>query len=271
MDDIDRFLLEDLNQEGDVTSDALFTNEQVTGIIIAKEFCVLAGLDEAKIVFIRSGAELKTHISDGENVQPNTIIATVFGSARSILKAERLALNFLGRMSGIATVTKSLVERCKTINPKVKIAATRKTTPGFRKYEKKAVQLGGGEPHRYGLYDAILIKDNHLRVAGSISEALQRMEKSNKHMIIEIEVENEKDALIASSFHIDVIMLDNFSPEQAKETTKKIRKLNPRILVEISGGITPENILQYAPYADRISLGYLTHSITNKDFSLELQ
>ncbi len=271
MDDIDRFLLEDLNLKGDITSDALLTTEQVTGIIIAKESCIIAGLDEAKIVFTRSGSDFNAHVPDGENAQPNTIIATVAGSARSILKAERLALNFLGRMSGIATTTRSLVEQCKTVNPKITIAATRKTTPGFRKYEKKAVQLGGGEPHRFGLYDAILIKDNHLKIIGSISEALHRIETNNQHRIIEIEVENEKDALIASSLNANVVMLDNFSPEQVKETTKKIRKLNPNILIEISGGITPKNILQYAPFADRISLGYLTHSVRNKDFSLELQ
>ncbi len=271
MDDIDRFLLEDLNQNGDITSDALFTNEQATGTIIAKEFCVVAGLEEANIVFMRLGSEVTMHVRDGEKVQPKTRIATVNGSARSILKAERLALNFLGRMSGIATTTNSLVERCRLINPNVTIAATRKTTPGFRTYEKKAVQLGGGEPHRYGLYDAILIKDNHIKIAGSISEAIHRMEKNNAHRIIEIEVENEEDALIAAAHNIDVIMLDNFSAEQAQKTTQKIRQHHSKILIEISGGITPENIIQYAPFADRISLGYLTHSIKNKDFSMELQ
>jgi nicotinate-nucleotide pyrophosphorylase (carboxylating) len=271
MDDIDRFLLEDLNQIGDITSDALFTNEQVTGTIIAKEFCVVAGLEEANIVFMRLGAVVTMHVRDGEKVQPKTRIATVNGSARSLLKAERLALNFLGRMSGIATTTKSLVERCRLINPNVTIAATRKTTPGFRTYEKKAVRLGGGEPHRYGLYDAILIKDNHIKIAGSVSEAIQRMEKNNVHRTIEIEVENEEDALIAAAHNVDVIMLDNFSAEHAQKTTQKIRQHHSKILIEISGGITPENIIQYAPFADRISLGYLTHSIKNKDFSMELQ
>jgi nicotinate-nucleotide pyrophosphorylase (carboxylating) len=233
MDDINRFLLEDLNQKGDVTSDALFTNEQVTGNILAKEFCVLAGLEEAKMVFSRLGAKLNENVSDGEHVQPQTIIATVFGSARSILKAERLALNFLGRMSGIATVTNSLVERCKAINPHVTIAATRKTTPGFRSYEKKAVKIGGGEPHRYGLYDAILIKDNHLKIVGSISEALQRVAKVNNHVTIEVEVENQRDALIALSHNVHAIMLIIFHQNRQEKQHNKF------------GGITLISSLKY--------------------------
>ena len=271
MDDIDRFLLEDLNQKGDITSDALFEDEHATADITAKEECVVAGLEEAELVFTRSGAYFDAAVADGMQVQPKTIVATVSGPIRSILKAERLALNFLGRMSGIATITKDLVTRCKKINPNISIAATRKTTPGFRKYEKKAVLLGGGEPHRYGLYDAIMIKDNHLKNIGSIQEALNRIEKNKQDAIIEIEVENEKDALIAASYSIDVIMLDNFTPKNAERTSQKIRKANPKVLIEVSGGITPENITSYAAFADRISLGYLTHSIANKDFSLEIR
>jgi nicotinate-nucleotide pyrophosphorylase (carboxylating) len=270
MDDINRFLLEDLDQKGDITSDALFIDEEGAGDIIAKQRCIVAGLQEAKTVFARCGAEFRGLSKDGEIVEPKTNIATVHGPLKSILKAERLSLNFLGRMSGIATTTYDLVQRCKRINPDVTIAATRKTTPGFRVYEKKAVQIGGGEPHRYGLFDAIMIKDNHLKYVTSISEALKRIEKNKPNVVVEIEVENEHDALIAASYNIDVIMLDNFTPEAGQKTSQKIREKNPNILIELSGGITPDNIEQYASFADRISLGYLTHSITNKDFSLEL-
>lgn len=270
MDEIDTFLLEDLHDIGDITSDALFTDEHATATIIVKQQCIIAGLKEAQDVFLRCGARCIPQVKDGEMVEQKTVVALVLGSARSILKGERLALNFLGRMSGIASTTRELVDVCKTINPNVSVAATRKTTPGFRKYEKKAVQLGGGEPHRYGLYDAIMVKDNHLRIIGSISEALDRIEKNRPDTLIEIEVENESDALLAISYDIDVIMLDNFTPEKLQKTSEKIRKIRSDVLIEVSGGITPENISAYAPFADRISLGYLTHSIANKDFSLEM-
>ncbi|MDG6228944.1 MAG: carboxylating nicotinate-nucleotide diphosphorylase [Candidatus Thermoplasmatota archaeon] len=271
MDEIDTFLLEDLHDIGDITSDALFTDEQATAIIIAKQQCIVAGLKEAQEVFLRCGATCSPEVRDGEMIEQYTVVVRVSGSARSILKAERLALNFLGRMSGIASVTRELVDVCKTINPKVNVAATRKTTPGFRKYEKKAVQLGGGEPHRYGLYDAIMIKDNHIRIIGSISKALEQIEKNRPDTLIEIEVENEDDALLAITYDIDVIMFDNFTPDQIQRTSEKIRRIRPDVIIEASGGITPENISAYAPFADRISLGYITHSIVNKDFSLEME
>ena len=271
MDDIDRFLSEDLGTDGDITSDALFTNEVAEACIWAKQRCVVAGLKEATTVFTRTGAETTSLVLDGDFVEENTVVMNINGSIRSILKGERLALNFLGRMSGIATETKKLVEQCRSVNPKVQIAATRKTTPGFRKYEKKAVVLGGGEPHRYGLYDAVLIKDNHLRGVNSVKEAVQRIKREIHNKIIEVEVENEHDALVVAQMTVDVIMLDNFDAKSGMRVAEKIRKINPDIIIEVSGGITPENILSYASFADRISLGYLTHSIQNKDFSLEMK
>lgn len=270
MDDIDRYLTEDLGKEGDITSKSLFTNEVATGKIIAKDDCIVAGLDEAKIIFNKTGAEIKVHINDGDFIKKSTIVAEIEGSVRSILKGERLALNIIGRMSGIASETKKLVDISQHINPNVTIAATRKTTPGFRKYEKKAVVIGGGEPHRFGLYDAVIIKDNHLKLIGSVGKAIQMINKKIQNKIIEIEVENENDALTAARLNVDFIMLDNFDSKKAKEIAKKIRQENPRVRIEISGGITEQNIKQYASFADRISLGYITHSIKNKDFSLEI-
>lgn len=270
MDDINRYLQEDLGKKGDITSDALFSKQKARAKIFAKEDCIVAGLEEAGKVFKKCGAIATLLIKDGIAVTKGSPVIEVKGSARSILKGERLALNFIGRMSGIATETRQIVERCKTINPKISIAATRKTTPGFRWFEKKAVILGGGEPHRYGLYDAVLIKDNHLKLIGSVEAALKKIQKKIQHTIIEIEVETERDALIAAQMHVDVIMLDNLDPRTGERISKKIRKINPQILVEISGGITPENIEKYASFADRISLGYLTHSYKNKDFCLEI-
>jgi nicotinate-nucleotide pyrophosphorylase (carboxylating) len=270
MDEIDRFLREDLGKIGDITSDALFTKQTARAIIISKEDCIVAGLIEARQVFKKIGATARSLVQDGSMVKKDTTVLEIKGPVRSILKGERLALNIIGKMSGIASETKKIVERCKKINPKVTIAATRKTTPGFRFFEKKAIVLGGGEPHRYGLYDAVLIKDNHLRIIGSVDEAIKRVKGKVRNKIIEIEVENESDALSAAKMNVDVIMLDNLDSQTGKIIAGKIREINPGIIIEVSGGITAKNIDKYASFADRISLGYLTHSIKNKDFSLEI-
>ena len=271
MDDINRFLQEDLGKDGDITSNTLFTNECTTAAITSHENCIVAGLEEASEVFRRTGARSSLLINDGDFVKAKTDVAEISGPVKAILSGERLALNFLGRMSGIATETRKLVELCRKINPAVTIAATRKTTPGFRKYEKKAVVLGGGESHRQGLFDAVMIKDNHLRCVGSLEDAIRSVKDTIRDKIVEIEVENEHDALLAAHLAVDVVMLDNFDVASAKVTFKKIKEINPKILVEISGGITPENISDYAVCADRISLGYLTHSVSNKDFSLDIK
>ncbi|MBN2065255.1 MAG: carboxylating nicotinate-nucleotide diphosphorylase, partial [Candidatus Thermoplasmatota archaeon] len=224
MNDIERFLQEDLGADGDITSDALFTSEQGHAHILAKEQCVIAGMEEAEMVFSKTGATIKKNVNDGDAIAPSTVIAEVDGSLCSILKGERLALNFLGRMSGIATETRELVERCSMHNPKVSIAATRKTTPGFRIYEKKAVMLGGGEPHRYGLYDAIMIKDNHIRGVGALKKAIEKVQSYLPTTPIEVEVETEEEALTAAQMHVAVIMLDNFSPEKGEKVAKNIKK-----------------------------------------------
>jgi nicotinate-nucleotide pyrophosphorylase (carboxylating) len=270
MNEINRFLKEDLGKEGDITSDALFTKQTARAVIISKEDCIIAGLDEARQVFKKVGAKSTSLVKDGSPVKKSTTVIEIKGPVRSILKGERLSLNIIGRMSGIATETRILVERCHKINPRVTIAATRKTTPGFRIFEKKAIILGGGEPHRYGLFDAVIIKDNHLRIIGSVEEAIKTVTSKIHNKIIEIEVENESDALSAAKMKVDVIMLDNLDSDTGKKITRKIREINPCILIEVSGGITKDNIDKYASFADRISLGYLTHSVRNKDFSLEI-
>ncbi|HEC81588.1 MAG TPA: carboxylating nicotinate-nucleotide diphosphorylase [Thermoplasmatales archaeon] len=267
---MDFYLREDLDEKGDITSDSIFSDEEGKAQIIAKEQCIIAGLEEAEKVFKRLGASMEKKTEDGREVKKGEVVATVSGRLRSILTGERLALNFICRMSGIATETRKLVKICNKINPNVKIAATRKTTPGFRKFEKKAVEIGGGIPHRFGLYDAVLIKDNHIAGVGSITEAINKVKNKVKGKVIEVEAQNEKDAIQAAYSNVDVIMLDNFKPEKAEKVTQKIKQINPNILIEVSGGINAENINRYASFADRISLGYITHSVKSKDFSLEI-
>ncbi len=267
MDYIDLYLKEDLNEKGDITTEAIIKDEEGMASIFSNDNCILAGAEEAAEVFSRLGCEVEMIKKDGEEAKAGEKVMEIRGKIKGILAGERLALNFLGRMSGIATLTRELVEMCRKKNPNIEIAATRKTTPGFRKYEKKAVEIGGGYPHRMGLYDGILIKDNHL-VCVSLREAIRKARKLGRE--VEVEVECMEDAVIAAEEGADIIMLDNMSPAKAKIATRKIKEMNPDIRVEVSGGITPENITNYT-FADRISLGWLTHSIKNKDFSLEIE
>jgi len=173
------------------------------------------------------------------------------------------------RMSGIATQTRDLVMRCKEINLDVVVAATRKTTPGFRYFEKKAVTLGGGFPHRYGLDSEFLIKDNHVALVGSISESVRRAKEKAKGRKVEIEVTTEEEGVEAAEAGADIIMLDNMDPDMGVKVAEKIRSISDAS-IEASGGITPDNIEGYAEYADTISLGWLTHSYRSMDFSLEV-
>ncbi len=266
---ISEFLDEDIGF-GDITTDTLIGSVLVDARIVNREPAVVAGLDEAVEIFSQLGAQPRTEVDDGDAIAPETEVLRVEGDAAAILTGERLALNFIGRMSGIATVTREVLERARKVNPAVKIAATRKTTPGFRYYEKKAVILGGGDPHRYRLDDAVLIKDNHLKIVGSIPEALKRARRVSFTRKIEVEVETLDDAKLAAEHGADIIMLDNMKPWEVAEGCKVVRSVDRRIIVEVSGGMTPENIHEYAEFPDIISLGWLTHSARNRDFSMEI-
>ena len=265
------YLREDIGS-GDVTSELLVPpRRQATGSIAARERCVLAGAREASSVFEELGAEATRAVEEGAVAEADDVVLTVRGSARALLSGERLALNFLMRMSGIATLTNDLLQRCRRINPDIRIAATRKTTPGFREFEKRAVTIGGGDTHRFGLDDAILIKDNHIAIAGGIREALRSARQAASFTKkIEIEVENVRDALIAIEEGVDIIMLDNLPPTEGERVAGEIRAANPLVVIEVSGGIRPENIEEYATYADIISVGWLTHSVRSIDFSMEI-
>jgi len=270
-DDISMFLEEDIGR-GDITSESLIgPDERARGTIFAKSKCVVAGLIEADHVFEHLDLEAEMLVNNGEMVEPGTPIMRVRGNARRLLTAERLALNFIMIMSGIATATKELSDIARAVNPNVKVAGTRKTTPGFRYYEKRAIRTGGGYPHRYRLDDQIIIKDNHLKIVGSVKEAVGRAKRYSFTKKVEIEAEKIEQAEEAAHAGADILLLDNMTPEQVAETVKRVKGINDKILIEISGGIRPENIAAYAPYADIISMGYLTHSAPAADFSMKVE
>jgi nicotinate-nucleotide pyrophosphorylase (carboxylating) len=270
MDDIDRFLAEDVGA-GDVTTAAVSNGERLEAVMLCKQRCVVAGLTEATEVFARVGASAVAEAKDGEWADCGDVVMTVKGGASAVLAGERTALNIVMRMSGIATKTRRIVDICRKANPKIKVAATRKTTPGFRAFEKRAVVLGGGVPHRSGLYDMVLVKDNHALLAGGVAEAVRRVKRSApKGMRVEIEVTTAAEARAVAMMGVDVIMVDNASPAKGRAIAAEIRRLAPRTEIEASGGITERNAARYASWADIVSLGSLTHSYDSCDFSLEV-
>jgi nicotinate-nucleotide pyrophosphorylase (carboxylating) len=266
--DATAFLKEDLGH-GDITSEALIGDVDAEAIIFAKEDCILAGLEEAEAIFDHLGVETETNCRDGQRIGKLAKVMRLNGKAKAILAGERVALNFLMRMSGIATQTWELTNKCRERNPNVRVAATRKTTPGFRFFEKKAVRLGGGDPHRFRLDDAFLIKDNHLKVVGSVKDAVKRAKAGHFNKKVEIEVETEEEAMEAARAGADIIMLDNMPPDVGRVVAGKIREMSS-CTIEVSGGINPQNIVEYADYADIISLGWITHSVRAIDFSLDI-
>ncbi|MGD0056272.1 MAG: carboxylating nicotinate-nucleotide diphosphorylase [Methanomassiliicoccales archaeon] len=266
---MEEYLQEDVGF-GDITSDILIKDELGNARITANEEGILAGLEEANEIFSELGVKTFPMTRDGEKVSKGMDVLVVEGPLKKILLGERLALNFLMKMSGIASATNAILRECRKFNPNVKIAATRKTTPGFRVYEKKAVVMGGGDPHRYRLDDAILIKDNHLRVIGSITQAVSKAKSVSFTKKIEVEVETIEQAVEAAKAGADIIMLDNMSPEKVEVASLAVKKLNDRLLVEVSGGLTPENVHKFAKHADVLSLGWITHSAKAISFNLEI-
>ena len=265
-----RFIEEDA-PFGDVTSEAVIPEgTKAEAIIIAKGDGIIAGVDEAKALFEHFGVGVSIRKRDGEEVKRGDVILELEGDARAILLVERTALNVMGRMSGIASEVRKLVERAKAVNPNVRVAGTRKSL--LRPIDKRAILIGGGEPHRFSLSDAILIKDNHLALV-PLEEAIGRAKAFSVYKVVEVEVESLEDAIKAAKAGADVIMLDNMTPEGIAETVEALKRegLRDRVKIEVSGGITPENIEEYARLdVDVISLGYLTHSVKNFDVSLEI-
>lgn len=270
---VTRALAEDLGQ-GDITTKALISDDQQgDAFIIAKEKGILAGIDVAEKVFHKVDPELKIDVllEDGSSVKTGDVIARVEGKIASILKAERVVLNFLQRLSGIASQTKHYMEAVKGLP--VRITDTRKTTPGLRILEKYAVRVGGGENHRMNLGDAILVKDNHilaLRSLGlSLKDIVARAQRNNSTLLsVEVEVKTVQEAMEAADAEVDIIMLDNMNLEDMRTTVKII---HGRVLIEASGGITLDKVRAVAETGvDIISVGALTHSVKALDINLVL-
>ncbi|MGN1044467.1 MAG: carboxylating nicotinate-nucleotide diphosphorylase [Candidatus Methanomethylophilaceae archaeon] len=270
MDDIDRFLEEDIGS-GDVTTQLFVPDTDGHAVITCEDDAVVAGLSEAEEVFSRLGVSARRTVEDGTRVRPGTKVMEIDGPLRGMTTAERTALNIMMRMSGIATMVNDATVLCRKISPAVVISGTRKTTPGFRSFEKKAIALGGGEPHRFGLYDMILVKDNHIAAAGGLRNIMERIRGLDTDIKVEVEVENAEDARDAALNGADIIMLDNRSPEEAKELYALIKSCNPSAVVEVSGRVTMDNVAEYAGCADRISMGCITHSVTAIHFSMSVE
>ncbi|MDD3398345.1 MAG: carboxylating nicotinate-nucleotide diphosphorylase [Candidatus Methanomethylophilaceae archaeon] len=269
MDRLQEFLEEDLGS-GDITTELIVPDRIGKAIIRCEAAAILAGIEEAATIFEDGDLDVEILSEDGDEVGAGQAVMEVEGPLADILTRERTALNMLMRMSGIATMTDAAIEACQKANPDVRIAATRKTTPGFRFFEKKAVILGGGDPHRYGLYDHILIKDNHILACGGVRKAMELVQDAPFTYKVEIEVESQKDAVTAAQMGADIILLDNMPPAQAMQVRKAVKDISPRILIEVSGNIGMHNVADYAAAADIISMGALTHSPAAVHFSLHL-
>ncbi len=263
-------LLEDLGRAGDVTSDATIpADRRATAAVMARADGVVAGLDISLAAFTMFDPEVvcEAHMADGDRVRKGDRIATVTGAARSLLTAERTCLNLLGHLSGIASTTRSVVD---LVAPHgATVVDTRKTTPGLRALEKYAVKCGGGGNHRFGLDDAVLIKDNHVAVAGGIGAAVNAARAHAGHLVkIEVEVDGLAQLDEALALGVDVVMLDNFSPELMREGVKRAKG---KAIIEASGGIRPDTAEAIAATGvDLLSLGWLTHSSPNLDVALDI-
>lgn len=268
---IDKYILAALREDatsGDITTDAILRDERGQVNLIAKDKGILAGLDVFKRVFeiLDDGVTFEFYFSDGDQVNNKDLIGKISGSAKSILEGERTALNFLQRMSGIATYTKKMVDTLDSDH--VKILDTRKTTPNMRVFEKYAVTLGGGYNHRYNLSDGIMLKDNHIDAAGGITSAVEQVRTLNPFVKkIEVEVENFDQVREALEAKADIIMLDNMDIEEIKEACKIINK---KAIIECSGNIKLENINSYRDLdIDYISSGAITYGAGVLDLSMK--
>jgi nicotinate-nucleotide pyrophosphorylase (carboxylating) len=271
---IGEFLAEDIGR-GDITTQATVGGEiRAQGRFLAKEYLVICGLEIAEGVFVHLDPdipELETNYKDGDEVEEGTVFATLKGFADVLLSGERVALNLIQRMSGIATLTKQYVRAIEGTN--AAIVDTRKTTPGLRILEKYAVTIGGGRNHRMGLDDGVLIKDNHIALAGGVTEAVSAAKSSVGHLHkIEVEISNWAQLREAIQAGADIIMLDNQSPEEAAKLVEMSRSLNPKVLIEASGGMDRDRVRAYAEAGvDLISVGRLTHSARAVDISFKIQ
>jgi nicotinate-nucleotide pyrophosphorylase (carboxylating) len=272
---LESFLQEDI-RSGDITTQALVpSSRKGVGEIGAKEKTVVAGLKEIRDLARLTDLKYETKVQEGVWVDSGETVITLSGKAVTLLTVERLALNIIMRMSGIATKTRKIVDRIREVNQDVLLAATRKTTPGFRYFEKRAVEIGGGDSHRYALDDMVLIKNNHLVSVESIEQAVLESKKAvSFSKKVSCEVRSLEGALKAARSGADIILLDNQTPSSVTEICQAIDKANLRdkVLLEVSGGITEHNATEYAECdVDILSSGALTHSYKSADFSMSLE
>ena len=266
---VSRALAEDLGS-GDVTTEAtVASGVQCRAEIVAREGGIIAGLAVARATFVALDAKIafESVVAEGAQVEAGAAVARLSGLARAVLAGERTALNFLQRMSGIATLTRRYVEAVQ--GTKARICDTRKTAPGLRPLDKYAVRAGGGHNHRFGLFDGMLIKDNHIRAAGGIAQAVRRARDSAHHLLrVEVEAQTHSQVEEALSAGVEVIMLDNMSPD---EVARAVEFIAGRCLVEVSGGVTLGSLRALAECGvDYISVGALTHSAPALDLALEI-
>jgi len=265
------YLLEDIGRV-DLTTEGVYRGEKAKAVIVAKEDGVLAGLPFAVRVFRLLGGDFKVNFAlrEGSPFSKGDAILELEGNAKTLLMGERVALNILQRLSGIATKTRKMVE--KIIEFPVRLLDTRKTTPGFRVFEKYAVKVGGGENHRFALYDMVLIKDNHIKVAGSIAEAVKRVKELIPPVYkIEVEVSSLRELEEVLPLGVDIVMLDNFSVEDAKRAVQLVKKAPQKVELEVSGGINESNIRNYAlTGVNYISSGSIIHSARWLDLSMQV-
>ncbi|HEY6755814.1 MAG TPA: carboxylating nicotinate-nucleotide diphosphorylase [Nitrososphaera sp.] len=265
------FLQEDIGA-GDITSESIIPAGlgARADIICKSRSAIVCGLEEASMVFDICNCKCDILVKEGSKVVKGTVVMKVSGDARGILKAERTVINIMMRMSGIATETRHIVDLAKGAT----VLATRKTAPGLRYFDKKAVVLGGGAVHRMRLDDMVLIKDNHLNILSDLKKSIRTARKSvGSSVKVECEVRSEEEALAAVAAKVDTVMLDNFTPKQAQDTIKQLTRmgLRKKVQIELSGGIDQKNVRHYArAKPDFISLGYITHSVKAIDFSLEI-
>jgi len=268
--ELESFIEEDLGY--DDVSCTIVPDRPAEAVIFTKEDCVVAGIKEAGSIFCYLGIEAETTLKDGDRLKEGDIIFGLKGGTVSILRAERLILNFLGHLSGIATLTRACMDIVRKHSETTRVACTRKTTPGIRKFEKLAVAAGGGDPHRFNLSDSVMIKDNHVKLMG-IEAAIEAAKKTGFTRKIEVEVESADDAVLAAKLGADIIMLDNMQPEAVRETLEILKEkgLRDSVIVEASGGISQANLEGYAKTGvDVISMGSLIHKSRWIDISLEI-
>ncbi len=257
---------------GDVTSEAVLDDGDCTAHLRFREPGIAAGLAEAETLFAHYGVAVTRRAVDGDRIEAGAAALALEGPVRGVLLVERTALNLVGRMSGIATATARYAALARESDPHVRVAATRKTAPGLGLLDKKAVLLGGGDPHRFTLSDALLIKDNHLAVV-PIEEAVRRARAFSAYKTVEVEVETANEAVRAARAGADIVMLDNMTPDGVREALAALAAvgLRDRVRVEVSGGVTEATVGTYAALgADLISVGALTHSVRSLDLTLEI-